>query len=376
VHATTHVFHLLLSLEIGGLENGMVNLIRQSSARFRHTICCLRGLGPKAADVPSGVPIHDLAVAAGTRPSTVWRLARLLRRQRPHLVRCYNVEALFHAVPAAALARRPVLYYNGGRVIPEAPRRIRLERWLCRGVRRIVVPSRDLMEYMVRKVSLPAPAFRVIENGVDLVRFHPGRMEADERAALGLPREGRLVGAVGRLVAQKDYRSLLQAFAAAGRQVPEARLVIAGEGPLRRDIEAFRAELGLEGRVFLLGARTDMPAVYRALEAFVSTSRWEGLSNVLLEAMATAVPPVMTRVEGVGRVISEGKDGLIVEPGDPEGAAAALTRVLTEPGLAARLGAAAREKVQREFSLERMVRDYEGLYDELVDGRAPQELVR
>jgi glycosyltransferase involved in cell wall biosynthesis len=370
---STHVFHILLSLEIGGLENGMVNLVRQSSGRFRHTLCCLRGLGPRAADLPAGLPIHNLGVAGGTKPSTVWRIAQVIRRQRPDLVRCYNVEALFHAEPAAALARRPVLYYNGGRVLPESPRRVRLERWLCRGVRGIVVPSRDLMDYMVRVVGLPAGSLRVIENGVDLDRFRPGRLTADERGALGLPREGRLIGAVGRLVAQKDYPSLLRAFVAVAERVPEARLVIAGEGALRGELEGLKDQLGLKGRAFFLGARTDMPVLYRAMEALVSTSRWEGLSNVLLEAMASGLPPVMTRVEGVGRVITDGEDGLIVEPEDPAGTAAAVTRVLTEPALAARLSEAARQKVQREFSLQRMVRDYEALYDGLVrsHGGAP-----
>jgi sugar transferase (PEP-CTERM/EpsH1 system associated) len=373
--STTHVFHIVLSLGIGGLENGMVNLIRRSSPRFRHTLCCLRGLGPRGADLPQGVPIHDLAVPSGTRPSTVWAIARLLRRARPDLVRCYNVEALFHAVPAAALARRPVLYYNGGRVLPEVPRRVRLERWAGRRARAIVVPSRDLMDYMVREVGLPARAFRVIENGVDLERFRPERPSADQRAALGLPPQGPLIGAVGRLATQKDYPTLLEAFAATLATVPEARLVIAGGGPLRAELEARAAALGLADRVSFLGPRADMPALYQALDVFVSTSRWEGLSNVLLEAMATGLPAVATRVEGVARVITEEQDGLIVAPGDRAATSAALVRVLREPGLAARLGAAARAKVQREFSLPRMVAEYEALYDELLAQRIKRTTV-
>ena len=148
-------------------------------------------------------------------------------------------------------------------------------------------------------------------------------------------------------------------------------MVIAVDGPLRAELEACAAQLGLGDRVRFLGARTDMPRIYRALDAFVSTSRWEGLSNVLLEAMASGLPPVMTRVEGVARVITEGQDGLMVPPGDPAAAASALVRVLTEPGLAARLGAAARAKVQREFSLERMVARYEALYDEVLGNSPP-----
>lgn len=361
-----HVFHLLLSFDVGGLETGALNLIRRSSPRFRHTICCLRRAGARAGELPPGVEVHDLGVASGTRPSSVWRIARLLRQTRPDLVRCYNVEALFHAVPAGLLARRPILYYNGGRVLPEVPRRVRLEGWLARRARRIVVPSRDLQDYMVRVVGLPARALRVIENGVDLDRFQPGTLTAEERGALGLPPAGRLLGAVGRLTEQKDYPTLLRVFARVAPQAADVHLVIAGEGQLRPALEAQRAELGLGDRVTFLGARPDMPLVYRALSALVSTSLWEGLSNVLLEGMACGLPPVSTRVEGVARVITDGQDGLIVEPRDVEGISSALLRVLTEPGLAGRLGQAARAKVQREFSLDRMVREYEALYDEVL----------
>jgi glycosyltransferase involved in cell wall biosynthesis len=361
-----HIFHVVLSLDIGGLETGMVNLIRRSSARFRHTLCCLRGLGPRAADVPRAFPIHDLAVAAGTKPSTVWTIARMMRRLRPDLVRCYNVEALFHAVPAAGLALLPVIYYNGGRVVPEAPRRLRLERWLSRRVKQIVVPSSELRDSMAGLLRLSSGRFRVIENGVDVDRFHPGAPTPEERTALGLPPEGPLVGAAGRLVPSKGYPVLLRAFAQAAARVPEAKLVIAGDGPLRGELATLAEGLGLNGRVSFLGSRTDMPAVYRALSAFASTSEMEGLSNVLLEAMASGVPPVVTRVGGAGRVVTEGEDGLLVAPGDGDAVAAALERVLAEPGLGARLGQAARATIQREFSLQRMLLDYERLYDEVL----------
>jgi len=360
------VTHLLLSLELGGLERGAVNVIRASSKEFRHSVLCLRRLGPREGDLPEDVERRSLGIASGTRPGSVLRLRRELRALKPDLLRCYNQEALLHAVPAAAFTSVPLIYYNGGRTLPEHPRRLRMERWLCPFVSRVVVPSSDLAEYMERVVGVRHDRIRVVENGVDAERFHPGRLSAGERADLGLPTNGRLLGTIGRLSPQKDHPTLLRAFAQVARRVGDLRLLIVGDGPERSRLEALAHELGLSDRVLFYGTTTETAPIYRGLEAFALTSRWEGLSNVVLEAMASGVPVVATRVEGTTRVLTDGLNGFVVEVGDADGVAEKLVRLIQDPELAGQLGAAGLERVRRDFSLSRMAREYEALYEDVL----------
>lgn len=360
------ITHLLLSLELGGLERGAVNAIRAASKGFRHSVVCLRRLGPREADLPPEVERHALGIAGGTRPGSVLSLRRQLRAMRPDILRCYNQEALLHAVPAAAFSGLPIIYYNGGRTLPEHSRRLRLERWLCRLVSRVVVPSSDLGEYMARVVGVDPARVRVIENGVDVERFHPGHLSREEREELGLPPEGRLVGAIGRLSPQKDYPTLLRAFSQVAQRAPDVRLVIVGDGPERGRLEAMTAELRLGDRVLFYGTRAESAPLYRAFEALALTSRWEGLSNVVLEAMASGVPVVATRVEGTARVLTDGSEGFVVEPGDFDAVGERLVRVLEDDALAGQFRERGRARVSREFSLARMVGAYEALYGDVL----------
>jgi glycosyltransferase involved in cell wall biosynthesis len=360
------ITHVLLSLELGGLERGAVNVIRASSRRFGHAVLCLRRLGPREGDLPPDVERRALGILSGTRPGSVLRLRHELRASRPDLVRCYNQEALLHAVPAAAFSGVPIIYYNGGRTLPEHSRRLSIERWLCRFVSRVVVPSGDLADYMIRVVGVRPRLVRVVENGVDPTRFHTGRLSPGERESLGLPPEGRLLGSIGRLAPQKDYPTLLRAFAQVARRVADVRLVLVGDGPERMRLEALTRDLGLADRVVFYGTTTEAAPIYRALEAFALTSRWEGLSNVVLEAMASGVPVVTTRVEGTMRVLTDGEDGLVVEVGDADGVADRLLRVIENPDLAGRLREAGLARVRRDFSLQRMAKEYEALYDDVL----------
>ncbi|MBN8727799.1 MAG: glycosyltransferase [Xanthomonadales bacterium] len=198
---------------------------------------------------------------------------------------------------------------------------------------------------------------RLVENGVDTARFHPGQPPLD-RAALAIPDDARVIGASMRLTAQKSPLDLLEAFARIHADEPHALLVIAGEGPLRRALELRAAELGIATRVRLPGARTDLERFYPLLDLFVLPSRYEGLPLALLEAMACTRPVVATQVGQVPAVLA-GLDAECVAPGDVGALTAAMRRALDGPGARPEL----RRRVIERFSLERMARDYASVYE-------------
>jgi glycosyltransferase involved in cell wall biosynthesis len=231
-----------------------------------------------------------------------------------------------------------------------------------------------LTEEMRREIL--ASGFRpervvVIPNGVDAERFRPPRDRAAARARLRPEGEagathGKIVMFLGRLAPQKDWRTLLRAFKILQGGSVRAELLVLGDGPERDHLLKERRELGLEGSVRVLGAVSDPLPHYQAADAFVLPTRSEGLSNSLLEAMATGLPCVATRLEANAEVVEDGTDGILVEGNAPAALAAALGRVLADPEAARRLGEAARRKALRNFSLDGVTARYLDLYRDVL----------
>jgi glycosyltransferase involved in cell wall biosynthesis len=253
--------------------------------------------------------------------------------------------------------------FGDARTVLASPRRERLLVEL-RGVSRLVAMS-DALAHEARDLLGVAPERVVrIPNGVDLELFKP-----DARVART---PGRLLY-LGRLAHEKRLDVLLDAFARIARARPDASLHLAGDGPERAALEARVARQGLGGRVRFLGMIDDPVQALRDATALVLTSTCEGMSNAVLEALATGVPVVATRIDGMTDVVRDGVEGLLVEPGDVAELAAALERVLGDPALAATLAAGARRRVEAEFDLEAVAGRYALLFEELKLARRPDE---
>lgn len=363
------VVHVVHSLATGGLENGVVNLVNRSDPAFRHVIVCLTSAGVMRYRLNPTVEVFSIGKGAGHDPRAVWRLVKLLRRLSPAIVHSRNWAA-FDGVPAARLAGVAVVVHGEhGRDITD-PHGRNLRRKLARRllsplVSRFVTVTRDLERWLVEDVRVAKRKVLTIPNGVDLSRFaHGDPREAREK--LRLPAAALVVGTVGRLDPVKDQAALVHALAALLPAHPEALLVVAGDGPCRNDLMRLALDLGVERQIRLLGDCPDVPLVLSAMDVFVLPSVAEGMSNTVLEAMASSLPVVATRVGGNPEMIEERVTGRLVPSRDVAALIEAVAAYLDDPHLRALHGKASRQRVSERFGLDRMCRAYTALYAGLL----------
>jgi sugar transferase (PEP-CTERM/EpsH1 system associated) len=371
------VAHVVHSLATGGLENGVVNLVNGTGSSFRHVIVCLTTDGPLRQRVSADVAVFTV----GKRPGHDWRaflrLVGLLRHIRPDVVHSRNWAGV-DAVPAALLAGVRVRVHgeHGREIVDPDGRnavRNRARRLLAPVVSRFVAVSRDLRRWLVEDVGVPAAKVTTIQNGVDLGRFSRGS-RSEARAALGVRDDALVVGTVGRLDPVKDQSGLIRAFGEALRAHPGALLLVAGDGPCREELAGVVRSLSLEQHVRLLGERQDIPDVLAALDVFVLPSIAEGMSNTVLEAMASGLPVVATRVGGNPEMVEDGVSGRLVAARDHGALTTAICGYLRDPHLRRLHGNASRERVLRDFSLTRMNGEYDHLYQHLLLRRFKETL--
>ncbi|HZJ68090.1 MAG TPA: glycosyltransferase [Kofleriaceae bacterium] len=246
----------------------------------------------------------------------------------------------------------------------------------CRLMRNVVAVSDELGERFCRFTADSAPLsklsyralrqrMRTISYGIDLgpYRAVTSAEIAALRAQLGATRDTVLVGSVGRLVEQKDYPTQLRAFAIAARAEPRLRMVLAGDGPLRKDVEAQAAELGITERMVLLGHWTRVPALLRALDVFVLASKFEPYGVALLEAKCAGSAIVATAVNEIPKLLNNEVTGLVVPPESPEPMAKAFLRMAREPVLRRSLAEQAFGEAEKKHSIDAVAGAYQALYD-------------
>jgi sugar transferase (PEP-CTERM/EpsH1 system associated) len=224
-----------------------------------------------------------------------------------------------------------------------------------------VTVSNDLRLWLTQTVGIPEPKVTTIHNGVDTQRFSPdGRSAA--RRSLGLDESVFTIATVGRLDPVKDHRSLLQAFVPIARSNRQVCLMIVGDGPARKDIVGLCSEMQITDKVRILGERQDIPIVLKACDVFTLTSIAEGISNTILEAMASGLPVVATRVGGNLELVDPGVTGHLVTAKDVAALTVAYESYFRDPELCNRHGRNARTRAEQKFSLERMASQYSDLY--------------
>lgn len=368
------VMHVLHRFDIGGLENGVVNLINHMPlAAYRHMVVALTDV----TDFRSRITRDDVECVAlhkgpGHGARLYPRMARLMRARRPAIVHTRNLGPLEMQVPAW-LSRVPIrIHGEHGRELDDlhgtSKSHQRLRRLYAPFVGRYVALSRDLAVYLEGAVGIAPGRVVQIYNGVDSARFSPPVAGPDAIAGCPFvaPRHW-LVGSVGRMQGVKDQTTLARAFVRAIHLRPalkdRLRLVLVGEGPLREPSRAILDEAGMGDMAWLPGERDDVPEVMRGLNCFVLPSLAEGISNTILEAMATGLPVIATGVGGNAELVGQGRTGEIVPAADPAAMAGAIVEMACSPERSTAMGVEGRAEVERRFSLQAMVSAYQALYD-------------
>jgi len=354
------VAHVINIYGLGGMERGLSHLICNASPDVEHVVLCLRSKSERHPPLPPFTRVVELRKGARHSTRLLLRIARTLRELRPDVVHTRNWGGI-DGIIGARLARvgRVVHGEHGwGSDDPTGRsfKRILFRRLVARWVSEYTCVSQDIRRWLTESVRVRGPVTQIY-NGVDTTGFHPAPSREETRAALGVAPDEFVVGSVGRLDAIKNYPFLLQAFRDLGRTSRPAKLVLVGEGPDRARVEA-----ALPTGATLLGEREDVAVLLRAFDLFVLPSLNEGISNTILEAMATGLPVLATRVGGNPELVEDGVTGTLVPSGDTAALAAALKRYVDRPELAPAHGAEGLRRARSRFSIAAMVRAYEDVY--------------
>jgi sugar transferase (PEP-CTERM/EpsH1 system associated) len=370
------VLHVLNRFATGGTEHVVLKLVGGlNSGIFEQRLAALRGIDP-AID-QSQIPGGELLLQGRNDTGfelMLFRLARVMRAYRPHIVHSRNWGAI-EAIPAARLAAVPIAIHSEHGyeldMLAGLPTRRRLFRRVAYSMANTVFAvTRELRDFHAQQAWVAADRIGIIYNGVDTQRFcpHP-QLRFSLRQKFGLPQNRFIIGTVGRLVDIKDHPTLLRAAEIVLKAGIDAHVLIVGSGPeLEHHQQLVKDSTALAGRVTFVGSSDEVPELLNAMDVFALTSISEGMSNTLLEAMATGLPVVATNVGGNPEVV-EGSSGWLFQPRDAETLAARLVLLASQENLRSRYGVAARERVVRSFSLQRMLDDYSQLYLELAARR-------
>ncbi|MBI4514439.1 MAG: glycosyltransferase [Deltaproteobacteria bacterium] len=338
-------------LSAGGAEGQLLLLCQGlDRARFSPVVYCLGDRTIPYAPLleAAGVPVR---VIAGARPARLWRLAQWLNRDRIEVVHAWLFIANAYAWLANRHRRRPLL---------TSARNCKRQGWLLDRLNRrafaasdvIVANSQQVARYIAEQYGAPPGRTTVVYNAIDTQRFHPPA----QRDGGGL-----CVVMIGRLVPQKDPLLFVAAAAALRQQLAGVRFVLIGDGPLRGEVEAAVTAAGLQACCTLAGERHDVPELLRAADLFWLPSRWEGLPNVVLEAMASGLPVIATDVGGTPELFNSGQEGFLIKAGDGEALVAHSLDLLGDANKRRHCAAAARRRAE-QFAPPQMVAAMQQLY--------------
>lgn len=362
------VLYLITELEVGGAERALARTaLGLDRTRFAPQVACLFGAGLVAEDLRAGgIPVHDLGMRGRTDLGIILRLAGHLRRERPAILHGY----LFHANLLARLVGRrcrvPIIVCAERTMGMEGRGRLLLNRLTARRADRLIANAEAVRAFVLQHICADPDRVCTIRTGIDPEAFPAPGDSAEARRALELAAEGFIIGTVSRLDPVKGVDDLVRASHMLRERGLAVTTLILGYGPEAPTLRRMVAELGLQDAVRFAQPGTPPRAALACLDIFVLASRFEGLPNAVLEAMAMAKPVVATAVGGTPEAVEDGVTGSLVPPDRPDLLAEAIGRFLADPAAARAAGAAGRRRVLEQFSATRMVADTVALYERLL----------
>jgi sugar transferase (PEP-CTERM/EpsH1 system associated) len=364
------IAHVVYKLDVGGLERVVINLMKHMPRDvYTASLYCLKEGGNLTNELlEDGYQVQYMYKKDGLEFSLFPRIAKHFKRERVDIVHCHNYGALFYGAVGSRLARAAGTVYTAhGTYSADRLGRLRFARFVP--VDRVVAVSAQAREAMLAPGNITPDRVDTLPNGIDTELFDVTLDRRELKRELGLPEGVAVFGIVARLSPEKQHRILLDAMALLGAEHSGSVLVVVGDGPIRSELEAHAAGAGIAERVLFLGERRDVPRLLQVFDVFVLSSRLEGLSLTLLEAMAAGLPIVATDVGGNSEVVVDGRTGFIVESGDPAALASRMARLAGDPELSRSMGEMGRKRVVERYSLQAMVKRYDTVYHELLESR-------
>ncbi|MCI0514527.1 glycosyltransferase [candidate division KSB1 bacterium] len=363
------ILHVLPSLEIGGMENALITLINaMDRSIFNNYIFCFDSdssrnqLQSRLAD--SSLPIYNFEKGEGVDYWLPIKIARLLRKEKIDIVHTRNFAALLYGATAASLARtQAVIGDIRGYIPPDQGQKCRQLSFL---VSKFVAVSQDIRRLLAGEYRIDGTGVQTIYNGVDFNYIPVPPRKKIARRALGFALEDLIIGTVGRFEPVKDYETLLRASAPILYKNRLAKLLMVGDGSQRETLQRLAIELGISAQTVFTGYQNGVSNYLEAMDLFVLTSLSEGISNVLLEAMATSLPVVATAVGGNPEVVVQEETGYLVPVGDVRTISEKIEGLLSNPMLARQMGQVGRQLVEQKFTIEKMVTEYQRLYIDIL----------
>jgi sugar transferase (PEP-CTERM/EpsH1 system associated) len=362
------ILHIIHAFNIGGLENGLVNVINESSRDlFEHEICCVTTTGEAEQRLNRTVRIFEMHKREGNDWRIVSELFHLMRSRKPHIVHTRNWGAI-DGIIASRLSKMPVVIHGEHGWNAEDLHGLNLKRRLARRllspvVNCFVTVSEDIRDWLIRSVRIKPEKIKKIVNGVDTRRFC--NKDAGVLLERCPPQDEIVIGTVGRMDPIKRYDLLLRAFDHIDHNRYKLKLIMVGDGPQSSKLRSIAGQLSHADRIVFAGATADVVDQYHQMDIFVLPSENEGISNTILEAMACGLPIVATAVGGNPELVIHGETGMLIPAGSAEAIYQALSVYLENPNNLTLHGVQARKRVENWFSLDRMVKEYETLYREL-----------
>lgn len=362
------ILQIIPTLDRSGAEK-QLTLLTAGLPRddFEVHVCALTRGGPLQEPLAqAGIPTVVIGKTFKADPRAWWNLRKFIRQLRPDLVQTWLFAANAYGRSAALSAGVRTLVASERCVDPwKTWHQLAIDRWLARRTARIVVNSSGVSDFYIRH-GLPAEKFMLIPNGIEPLPQSDASRESLVQE-LGLPENSRLVAAIGRLWPQKRVKDLIQVMEILKMYRDDVHLLVIGDGPLRRRLELFRDDLRLHDNVHFLGQRADVPRMLPHFDLLWLASEYEGLPNVLMEGMAAGLPVIATDIAGNRDLVVSDETGYLVPLGDRPAFARCTEKILSDRPLADRLGAAGRQRILTEFTVQKMVDRFAALYRSLLD---------
>lgn len=354
-----NILHITASLEIGGLEILLLEFLKAfKSERYKISVCVFEENGALIQEFNDiGIEVFPVSKRKGKDYLLPFKLRKLISDKKIDIVHTHNTAPWFYSGIAVSMLKGVhLIHTKHSNLTFDKQLLLKAEYLLSKKTDFIIADARDVFNFMKNIQKIPETKIRLIFNGVNTEKFTQ-KQETNSNK--------KIIATIGRLVPIKDQKTLISAFKIISQNIPQAELWLIGDGPLKEELINLTIENGILDKTKFLGSRRDIPDLLKKIDIFALISLSEGLSIGILEAMASGIPVVATRVGGNPEIVEEGVTGFLVPTQSPEELADKILSLIKNADLANSMGSKGRKRVLDFFSIQFMVKQYMALYDQI-----------